>query len=87
MASKTFLLRSDTPLDTARAAFAAGLYNSVYVSLIEDDWYEEREPPSPFWPEGKPTGIWRHNDPKRAGSYSMDAAFVAHVQARPSKGE
>lgn len=81
----SILLRSDTPLDTARSAHAANLYNSVYTTLIEDGWYEERKDPTPFWPEGEPTGAWRHNDPKRAGTYSMDAAFVEQVRSRPPR--
>lgn len=83
--AKTFLLRSDTPIDTTRASHAANLYNSVYTSLIEEGWYEERKDPTPFWPEGEPTGNWRHNDPKRAATYSMDAAFVEHVLSRPKR--
>lgn len=69
-------------IDSERAKHAASLYNNIHDMLTEAGWREELEEDH-FWPDGKPTGAWRH--PRYAGSFSMDAAFVRLAQDMPRR--
>jgi len=72
-------------IDSERVSHAAALYNNVRDMLTEAGWREELEECNRmFWPDGKPTGMWRHE--RHPGAFSMDAAFVVVAQSMPRRG-